>query len=397
MKSLSYGKPFNIMKKYVSCLAVVAALIVISCNKYADKQPNPNPNPVTGDSSIAPISFNFSTTKTVSINVKLATNNDEAIAGVPVRFFTGDPTTTSPIFTAISDANGAITGSLTVPQYVDTLTIDPQYIGLIRYAKTLISNDMVTATIGGSSNGVNILESSYRVADSKFKALGLSSNITGNTIYSYMGTYDAYGVPNYLEPQKDTISSKLLSFLNASLPEGINVAISHPEYLKSGNTTDIVVTAAADVWVTFASEGAGYRNSIGYYTYPTNNPPQKASDVDTIHYIFPNASMPNSGGNLQPGSKVRLGRFNAGTTIGFVLLSNAWNGSTVNSSAMNFFTDPSLNPEIDPNLQQHSVLLYYPQKNQFLVGFKDMNRQNPANDNDFNDVVIYATSNPFTA
>ncbi len=383
------------MKKYVSCLTVFIALIAISCNKYGERNANPNPTPVTGDSSIAPVSFDFSTTKTVSINVKLAAYNDDAIAGVPVRFYLGDATTTSPVFTAISDANGTITGSLTVPQYVDTLTIDPQYVGLMRYAKTLITNSAVTATIGGSNNGVNILESSYMLAESKFKSL--SSNVTGNTVYSYMGSYDTYGVPDYLEPQKDVISSKLLSYLNASLPETKNVAVTHPEYLKPGNLTDVIVTAEADIWITFLSEGAGYRNSVGYYTYPTNNPPQKMSDIDTIHYLFPNASMPNSGGNLQPGSKIKLGRFNAGTTIGFVLLSNAWNGSSINSSAMKLFTDPVLNPETVPSLQQHTVLLSYPQQNLFLVGWEDQNRQSPSCDHDFNDVVIYATSNPITA
>lgn len=387
------------MKKYVSCLAVVAALIASSCNKYADKQANPNPTPVTGDSSIAPISFNFSTTKTVSVNVKLATNSDEAIAGVPVHFYSGDPATTSPIFTAISDANGAVTGSVAVPQYVDTLIIDPQYVGLMRYAKTLISNDMVTATIGGSNNGTNILESSYRVADSKFKSLGLSSNITGSTVYSYMGTYDNNGVPNYLEPQRDVISAKLLSYVNSSLPETKNVAITHPEYLKSGNALDLNINATADVWITFVSEGAGYLNSVGYYTYPTGSIPQKTSDIDSIHYMFPNASLPNSGGNLQAGSKVKLGRFNAGTSIGFILLSNAWNGTshTVNNNAMKLFTDANLNPETDPSLQQHTVLLSYPQENKFLIGFEDQNRQNPGCDHDFNDVVFYATSNPISA
>lgn len=385
------------MKKYVSCLAVVAALIASSCNKYADKQANPNPTPVTGDSSIAPISFNFNTTKTVSVNVKLATNGDEAIAGVPVHFYSGDPAATSPIFTGISDANGTVTGSITVPQYVDTLTIDPQYVGLMRYAKTLISNDMVTATIGGSSNGVNILESSYKVSEPRFKTLG-SSNI-GSTIFSYMGTYNSVGVPNYLEAQKDVISSQLLSYINASLPEGKQLPVSHPDYVKPGNVTQLNITATADVWITFVSEGAGYLNTVGYYTYPTNNPPTSPSSIDTIHYIFPNASLPNSGGNLQSGSKVKLGRFNGGTSIGFVLLSNAWNAgsSTVNSSAMKLYSDPTFNPETSTSLQQHTVLLYDAQHSLYLVGFEDQNRQNAGCDQDFNDVVFYATSNPVTA
>src|SRR5436305_1709445 len=106
------------MKKSLSCLSLLVVLIAASCNKKVDQNANPDPTPVvTGDSSIAPLGFDFNTTKTVSINVKLATNNDEAIGGVPVRIYSGDPLTTSPVLTALSDANGNVTASINLPQY----------------------------------------------------------------------------------------------------------------------------------------------------------------------------------------------------------------------------------------------------------------------------------------
>jgi LruC domain-containing protein len=179
----------------------------------------------------------------------------------------------------------------------------------------------------------------------------------------------------------------------------VDVRKLHPQYLQSSATADIIITQTADVWITFVSEGAGYLNSVGYYTYPTNSPPQSPADINTVNYIFPNASLPGSGGNLKSGSKVKLGRFNAGTSIGFILLANAWNGGsqTVNSNATKFYSTTACNPETDPNLKKHTVLLYSTSPNLFLIGFDDQNRQTGGSDNDFNDVVFYATSNPVTA
>ncbi len=387
------------MRKLLSCLSLIVALVAMSCNKHVDQNANPDPiPPVTGDSSIAPLGFDFTTTKTVTLNVKLAANDDGAIAGVPVRFYTGDPTTTSPVYTALTDLDGKISGSVNLPQYVDTLTIDPQYVGLMRYAKTIITNNDVTVTIGGKNNhSDNILESNLMTAEPRLKSLTSTSNVTGNTVYSYMGTYNSYGVPNYLEPTRDVINAQLLSFINASLPESKPVPTYHPTYLASGNVTELNITATADVWITFVSEGAGYLNTLGYYTYPTGNKPTSVSSIDSIHYMFPNASLPNSGGNLQSGSKVFLGRFSAGTSIGFVLVANGWNGSSVNNNGTKYYSEPSLNPETSSSLQQHTVLLYDEPQSLYLIGFEDQNRQSSGCDNDFNDAVFYATSNPVTA
>lgn len=79
-----------------------------------------------------------------------------------------------------------------------------------------------------------------------------------------------------------------------------------------------------DVWVTFVTEGAGYLNVLGYYTHPTNKPPDTPAAIDTITIIFPNVSLQGSGGGLRPGNKVNLGRFNAGTTITFALIADGW-------------------------------------------------------------------------
>jgi hypothetical protein len=213
-----------------------------------------------------------------------------------------------------------------------------------------------------------------------------------STQYQLLGTYDSTGKPDYLT-SSDTISPSLLSFIDSTLPDGKNLPIRHPELFTSTAIADIIVTHQSDVYVTFVSEGAGLTNSIAFYTYPTNQPPASANDIKIITYVFPNAGHLTS---LQPGDKVNIGRFNVGTTIGFLIMENGWNLTTkaLDNNVVHFCTDDILNPEVDPNLKRHAVLLNYTPENKELIGFEDTNRTESQCDNDFNDVVIYCTVTP---
>jgi LruC domain-containing protein len=214
-----------------------------------------------------------------------------------------------------------------------------------------------------------------------------------------MGLYDLSGRPLYLESVRGTVSDDLLSYLNHSLPDGEDVRNHHPAFLSGSAASNLVVTKTSDVWVTFVSEGAGNLNAIGYYTYPTATPPKTAADIDEIKYVLPNASMSGSGGSLRSGDRVKLGRFGAGTSIGFVLFASGWNSvlRTVSSGATKFYSDAAFNPEADVNLKKHTLLLSMPGENIFVMGFEDLNRTSSSCDHDFNDVLIYANSNPVDA
>ena len=187
----------------------------------------------------------------------------------------------------------------------------------------------------------------------------------------------------------------MLASINASLPEQKNVASLHPEYISSSANSNIVITKKADVWITFVYEGAGYRNVLGYYTYKTGTPPQSLADINQINYIFPNCSLPGSGGNLNSGDKVKLGTFDEGTTIGLVIFSNGWNGYINAPNSQAFFSNENLNPESKASLKKHNVVLKF--KDTYLIGFEDMFRENAGCDHDFNDVILYATANPIEA
>jgi len=406
------------MKKIFTYALIAGMMSFTACKKDSVQLPE-EPTIVDPASQIAPNGFNFNTTKDVNLNLSLKANNDEALSGVIVSIYLPE-NTTDPIYKGATDNNGQLKATLTIPASVARLVIDPAYIGLIRNAQAVISSaNSITATIGGKNtfSGDIVAEEITATANTSSnvklgKAGRLMSTFTttsGPTL-SYPSPYTSsaeavlntttfpfkLGRPAYLESTRDVIDASLLSFINASLPEGSALTRTHPEYLSSTAMPDLNVKETSDVWITFISEGAGLLNSLGYYTYPTNNPPSTASAISKITLIFPNASALGSAGALSSGDKVKLGRFSAGTSIGFVLLQNAWSTTGgVLTNTVKFYSNPNFNPETTTATRKHTVTLYDDVHKLFVLGFEDLNRQTES-DNDFNDLVIYASSNPVT-
>lgn len=217
--------------------------------------------------------------------------------------------------------------------------------------------------------------------------------------YNFLGEYDWRGTPLYLESDRDSVSYETLEMISNSLPESYPVPDYNPQYITSGYDTDIKLTKDADVWITFIAEGAGYRNVLGFYTYDLENPQSAKPTPEEITIIFPNASALGSGGGLSVGDKVKIGSFEAGTGIGWVLLANAWSErtETVGNGLWQLFSNPNFNPEANESLRHHNVLLADPDNERVILGFEDIRRDYGSCDNDFNDAIFYVTANPYEA
>lgn len=213
--------------------------------------------------------------------------------------------------------------------------------------------------------------------------------------YKFLGEYTVDGTPKYFDT-KDEVSQETLQLISDALPEGFPVPDYNPQYITSGYDTDIVLEDNADVWVTFVGEGAGYKNVLGFYTYDADNPSSEAPQPEDITIVFPNVSAKNSGGSLEVGHKVKIGRFPAGTGIGWVLLANGWKGR-VTSGLWQLFSNTDYNPEADERLRYHNVLLNDPDNERIILGFEDIRRDYASCDQDFNDALFYITANPYTA
>ena len=226
-----------------------------------------------------------------------------------------------------------------------------------------------------------------------FLLLGLSLKAQ----YNYLGTYNSQGKPNYLVSPGDVVSDAFLDNVDISLPESKPVPIYNPQYISSNIQTDVCLRDSAAVWVTFVAEGAGYRNVLGFYTYDMSNPPLTVDEIGNETIIFPNVSAQGSGGGLVAGDKVKIGNFPAGTGIGWFLIANGWNGSSVGSGNWKVYSNPDFNPEANANDRLHNVLLNDTTTQRVLLGFEDIRRDYSSCDQDFNDAIFYVSANPFSA
>jgi LruC domain-containing protein len=329
-------------------------------------------------------SFEWNTSKPANLKIKAEDNTGKPVAGARFSIFTDDPENGGKlIVSGMTNSSGVYAVDYSVPAYYDTLYVRSDYVGLPTPGKVSLDNSGFDIVLGGKQT------------KSAFKALKTTQNT--NSHYKYLGGYNSQGVPDYLEPQNDPIDRTFLRDVNNTLPERRKLPRSHPQYFSTNYDQTLNLNATCDVWVTFVSEGAGYKNVLGFYTYPTNKPPQTPDDIDSITIIYPNVSFQGSGGGLHAGNKVHIGQFPANTSIGFVLMANGWKNGHVTDGNWVLYSQQKLNPEADPALKQHVVLLSDNARHLFLLGFEDIRRDKRGCDQDFNDAIFYVTANPVQA
>lgn len=236
----------------------------------------------------------------------------------------------------------------------------------------------------------------------------------------------------------------LLTEVQEALPESIDV---NQEFLSDYYNPNIILQSDAHVAVTFLDEGAGYKNSLGYFTFSdTTFDGYTFGDLDTdgsghigiselqsidgidAGMVFNNSSEAGGGGSLVAGDTVTLGGatitnvsgtdfdmtggtlFEEGTNVGFFLLQNAWDGSEVQgwddtgTDPLAMYTVDFLNPEnstsatidnADDYSRHVAMMTSTVDEDAVILGFEDLVR--PYGDNDFNDAVFIVSTDPVTA
>ena len=229
----------------------------------------------------------------------------------------------------------------------------------------------------------------------------------------------------------------LLQIVQEQLPEASAVDAS---FLNTDYDAYLTLNQDANVSITFLDEGAGYRNSLGWFTFSGNTFNNLSrGDIDnddsgtvsltelnavegvTTGWLFPNISESGGGGSLLAGDTVPVGDglLPSGTSISFLLAQNAWAGrdrvsnGVLNGERQIFYGLDFLNPEadatstIDSSLinSRHVALLFADDsQEEVIMGFEDLNRidrysndWNFNSDEDFNDAVFIVNSDPASA
>jgi LruC domain-containing protein len=379
--------------QWVVLILAAPLLTLVSCNKQEENPQDPSAGK-TMEELVVSRNFSWATTRDVSVSVIARDNMDNSLPNVRFDLYTASPDSGGVILSSgVTDASGLWTVTQPLPTWMTRVTLTTNFLGLPNEGSFQIQGNKISTIFGGLvPNPVN-LKNSRGI---------LKSPMTG--VY-YMGTYNRLGVPNYLEPVNDPVTADLLNDMNASVPEQQPVPTYHPQYLANSAPNNIALTELCDVWVTYITEGAGWKNSVGYFSFETDNPPMTANDIDSIMIVFPNLSNVGAnssstgysgGGGLNPGNKVYLGRFPAGKTIGWVIFANGWNGSQVTTGNYMIFSLPSLNPEPNVSLKRHTILLRDAGRREIWFGFEDKRRDQGA-DQDFNDGIMIVKASPVTA
>ena len=384
-------------------------MLAISCRPMIDKSTVLPGASDTMNQLQIPADFLFANAKDITFRIKVLNNQDRPMRSVPLSVYAMPDNQL--LFTGTTQANGILEMQRSVGNHYTDIVIRTSFPGLPNQQTIPFKGTNLDITLGGSkpivygagrvalrdpsqfSNALSTVDFSNASAEAALSLAGLPTPKT-------LGTWDSQGVPKYLVAS-DPIESQFYQDINASLPESSPLTKSHPEYLTNAAPTTIILKERCDVWITFVHEGAGWQNTLGFYTFDPANPPKGSSDVKTPTIIFPNVSFSGSGGGLVSGNKVKIGTFDAGIGIGFFLIANAFdnNKGQVGSGYYAHFSHNNLNTESPESLRRHVVVLDDPKSNRFLLAFEDVSRENkPINcDNDFNDVIFYATSNPVTA
>ncbi|WP_417941210.1 LruC domain-containing protein [Flavobacterium sp. RS13.1] len=376
-----------------SLIIIAGILFLNSCSKDPAEIPT-DPDNITIDNLKASSAFNWKNTKDAKITIRTKDNQGNAVPDVKVSVWTNfEEENGKEIINGITNQQGEFVVDYTFEADMTEVVLKTDFIGFVPETKVPIENGTVNFTFGGTRD----TQKSQKYSASPFYSeleKKLHSKLNANVKINYIGTYNNNGVPGNLLAKPDIINKDFLTDVNNALPENMPVPTYHPEYLLGNNQHNLVILDKAEVWITFVSEGAGYKNVLAYYTYDRDFPPQKPADIKECFVIFPNASFAGSGGGLYSGDKVSLGTFEKNTVIGWMLMRNGWDDKTRQSTEGLglLYSNLELNPESDIKNRQHTVMLYDDKRSLFVIGFEDLIR--PGGDNDFNDAVFYATANP---
>lgn len=388
------------MKKQIFIFALLLALV--ACNKEEN-----DPTRITKR-------FDYKTIQQFALSIDVKSSSDVLLRSVPLKLYTIQPFDENGMLRAdhesyllykgATNSNGRMDCQLAPASTVDTLYVVAEYIGVPNLTVLPISDKAtIELLIGGK-----VKQSSKVMASQMQGVVSLPDPTIGPHGFYTLGRWNANGLPDYLMSEVDLVSVELLEDLNLTLPERQSVPKTYPNLVEQSREGSMPLTEDAEVFVTFISEGATYLNVVGYYTYPSDTPPATVSAIKDKTLIFPNASLSGSGGSLVPGNKVQLlyldpvskkftTVFPAGITVGWIIVSNGFTGlGGAPRDSRVFYSNSYLNPEVDPLHKKHNLVFNDSRKTKLIVAWEDQ-RRDQTTDDDFNDLLYYATVTPVTA
>lgn len=367
---------FNSFRYFV--LEVFCGLLVLSSceNKHLYQGPDEKSK---GDY------FDFATTKTVAVDVDYGFQGLENYR-ILFEIYGEDPFVTDengavskksvePLFRAATDAEGKFSDPVSLPVWADEVYVCSDYLGAMSVAKVAVSNGRMQLRKPGA-----VVKSVFS------RAVTAQTKATYPSDLTALGSWDIWGMPDYLLPERATPPANLLYGIKEVLGGWLDIRNKYPELVKQGVRVETNIRKKTEIKLVFLSSTATKRNVVGYYTYPTGNPPARVEDIQHKIIAFPEAVSyygrdgVSRFGAMNFGDQIQLKYWNGtelvnefpeGVSIGWFLMESAYDPNTGNikSNSPVRYSDPELNSD----KYQRTIALYDgTQANDMIaLGFED--------------------------
>lgn len=385
------------MKKSILSLLVVSVALGSCSKETSDSSSATSFGHVESmDDLKVPSSFDWRSAKNVSANVSVSANSGDVMKGIRVDIYSKDPNEGGEMITSgFTDASGVMQQEIKLAGYLDEVFVIAHAGGMENMKYVPLNGNSMSVNFGGA----------WAPRAYKKGAAGNPTPVPGFSNLYALGTWQADGTPDYLVPvtqdERDS-AQKCATHVMAALPEYQSVPCNpiRDHLVFPGVQTELVVEGQSDVYATFLDEGATIQNTLVYFYYhpdSTSGPwakPGNPAAIDSIFVVFPNVQ--EGGGVLQPGDRVNLGNFPAGTHISWGLIQGGFKNGSVQQGFDTFYSLDQLNDDqgntcAGPTFDRHVVSMKKQLDGDSIIvfGFEDITF--PGGDFDFNDAVWYVT------
>lgn len=390
------------MKIFRFIIGAAVLMFIVSCVKDIDRS-NSNKN---GNAD----SFDFVTSKQARVEVKYDLPHNTR-----VELYTANPLSVDEFKNYVKDetlrpvASGYtdVEGCLSLP--VRLAASDER---IYAYSPSVGAPVLLSAPITGSKITLGASDAMTPRATPSTRAIAATDvywTKWNKQTFSYRPcedwSWDEKGRPGYLLDKPMELDAETLNRIDAAIPKGEKFELGLSQY------SQIEISEEANVSIYFISNSSARRNALGYFTYTGEEIPSQKEINESLTILFPNLSNEA----LAVGEGVMLkrydiatntwsDRFPAGTKIGFVLLTDAWNDNgSVDTQAQPLYSHKKYNSYTIPGfsiMADRPHMAAFKAKEHFILSFEDLpHDQNPKSPNvgDFSDDVFVMTANPITA
>ena len=378
------------MKDLTKCVLITATLFVLySCMDKNGLNGAPEPTPEPEKPSVEDY-FDFNTMQTIKVNIDYGFNDYLVLFELFDENPTEEPEDGSIIkkenikglFKASTDKSGRFSGNVTIPARTEKIWLYSDYLGTV---------SPIELTIKDKSISFNYI-ASHR---DRTRAVTPVNEFKYPDEYKILGDWSESGKPTYLLPKANTPDYILYNIKETySTVKNKYISIVHPEFLENNFSSDIILSKATKIKLVFVNSGAGYKNVVGYYTYPKNETPEENKITKII--AFPNITRTDQA-SIFSRDQVELkywdgtqfqDEFPAGVAIGFFLQPNGFsnnNGTIENPVKGNAWNATKYSsPNLNYQGEKRTIALLDAISTQMVtIGFED------GKDNNFSDATFY--------